>query len=690
MSSPTLSVSSLGQPLGSPEPHPYPLETVPVGGRPGLKGRGFLVAIGQHWKIGAVVGAAVALPAFVILCWQTPQFRSEAALRVVVETEQIGTSAASFVKNHELGLLTRSFQEYFYDRLDPGDREEFLRDRRWPSASSAADPEREHFLARLNGGALGVSEVRDSHVIRVSLKSPDRELSARLANQYVACYADYLTYRDREKARTDYQFLKRREPNFRDQAHRSRQELGKFRLENGDAERAESAEGEELRRLNAQREAVQREYATAESILLQAEMSRSSGGSLHFVAGIQEEQDALRSAQRNYAEQLSSLGEKHPQVKEAAERVRSCETILQTAIEQALRKMEDTRASAGKELEALDLALEKIISRVVQDDSKSEELSRLTARAESDQKSYDEIVDRLNQLKIAMEIPQTSAVLVEDKAVPSAKAVEPRLGLSMLLSGLLFVSIFLAVPFGLGCILGQNPVRFPLIHRHLPADLGQLPAISANGSMKLLAETFAPGTARDELFRIAQQLERSIASDAHGCLLVTSAQEREGKSFIAAALSGVFCAQGRRTLLVDCNLGSPSMTLWFPQTPPLPGLLEWLQSRADVNHVPECQRHGSGDLYLVASRGWARDPVALLSDPRFAGWLRRAREEFDLVILDGPEVNGVGDAAVLANLVDGVVIVSDRRISSWKQVSHACRALQNAGGKVVGMIGNRR
>jgi uncharacterized protein involved in exopolysaccharide biosynthesis/Mrp family chromosome partitioning ATPase len=694
-----------------------------------------VVSLRRHWKSGLAVGAAVAVPVLVLLVGRTPVYRSESAIRVVVtrdhslpfvQNEVPENSALHFVKNHKLGLTTRAYQEYFYDRLEPEDREAFLMDlgfskppvaraiaflkslpdralawtRPSPGAEADFEAEREAFLKKLNESTLAVTEMKETHVLRVSAKSPNRELAARLANGYAQYYAEFLAFRERERARERYEFLRRRETEYREQARLSRQELNRFRLEHDvlDSHDLAAAGGDEVKRLNEQRAAIRVEYTAVEAALLQAERTEREGGSLLSVREIADAPNVrdhyreILRLQQEHAANLSLYGAQHHLVKQSAERVKSLEAMLEEEARRALAQFQTVRSSAGQKLAALEAELQKVMGRVFAADENALELSSLVARAESDQKTYDQILEKLNQVKVEMEIPHTSQVVVEDKAVPAEKPFRPDKPMSMVLAGLIFGGLFLGVPVAMGFtedVSRKFSVRLPVVHRDLPPDLGQVPVVPGNGNLQMLAEAFGPGASRDALYRLAFEVERVAGSLAHRCLLVTSAEEREGKSFLAAALGGVYCSQGKKTLVVDCNLRSPSLGFWFPHLASGSGLADWLREGGLPGTAPECRRHGASDLHVLTSRGWVTDPVSLLSKAAFADWLRRVREEYDVVILDGPHVNGLGDVAALAPLVQGVLLVSDRRISGWKEVLAACRALRTAGATVLGLAGNR-
>jgi protein-tyrosine kinase len=69
-------------------------------------------------------------------------------------------------------------------------------------------------------------------------------------------------------------------------------------------------------------------------------------------------------------------------------------------------------------------------------------------------------------------------------------------------------------------------------------------------------------------------------------------------------------------------------------------------------------RTGSGSLHVLASGQIPPDPAQLLASDALDGFFDEVREsEYDYVLLDGPPLLGLVDSQVLAQRVDGVLIV---------------------------------
>jgi len=98
---------------------------------------------------------------------------------------------------------------------------------------------------------------------------------------------------------------------------------------------------------------------------------------------------------------------------------------------------------------------------------------------------------------------------------------------------------------------------------------------------------------------------------------------------------------------------------------------------------------GGGREVHVLSRGTAKaDPAALLASDKPREVLARARELYDMVILDTPPVNAVADAALLSRQCDGVLIVARAGATARDALVFAMEQLRIVHAPVIGAVLN--
>jgi capsular exopolysaccharide synthesis family protein len=159
-------------------------------------------------------------------------------------------------------------------------------------------------------------------------------------------------------------------------------------------------------------------------------------------------------------------------------------------------------------------------------------------------------------------------------------------------------------------------------------------------------------------------LRMQLPPDGQRTVLVTSALHGEGKTEVTAALGLVLAQSGQRTWLVSADMRWPRLHELF-DVAQTPGLAEVLASgRQGENAVAELvgarkkSSRDGGRLHVLASGQRPPDPAQLLAGGALDGFFDEIKEsDYDYVLLDGPPLLGLVDSQVLAQRVDGVIVV---------------------------------
>jgi capsular exopolysaccharide synthesis family protein len=168
-------------------------------------------------------------------------------------------------------------------------------------------------------------------------------------------------------------------------------------------------------------------------------------------------------------------------------------------------------------------------------------------------------------------------------------------------------------------------------------------------------------------------------------LLVTSAAAREGKTTTAVNMSLALASCGATVLLIDGDLRLPRCHEALRMAGH-PGLTEYLSGRIVAHPI---QATANRNLSFIAAGGAVANPTELLTSWRLSVLLRAIRKRFDYVVIDSPPVLAVSDGLLLANAVDGVLLVAESQRSATDRVQLAVRRLNQAGARVLGAVLNR-
>lgn len=169
-------------------------------------------------------------------------------------------------------------------------------------------------------------------------------------------------------------------------------------------------------------------------------------------------------------------------------------------------------------------------------------------------------------------------------------------------------------------------------------------------------------------------------------ILVTSASPGEGKSFISANLA-ISLAQGvdNYCLLVDCDLRKPALHTFFGLSNST-GLSDYLQHK---KQIPELLTPSGVDkLSILLAGPRSINPAELLGSASMTSLVDELAQRYEdrVVLLDSPPLHAASETTVLAQHVDGVVLVVRYGASRREYV----KALADAIGrdKILGVVFN--
>lgn len=156
-------------------------------------------------------------------------------------------------------------------------------------------------------------------------------------------------------------------------------------------------------------------------------------------------------------------------------------------------------------------------------------------------------------------------------------------------------------------------------------------------------------------------------------LLVTGPVISSGKSFVAANLACKLSEKGSKVLLVDCDFRIPSLAKIFDLPKSSLGVEQLITKDSPLN-----KNTITKSLQVITCQPNIKDPSILLDSHRLKSFLRNERSHYDYIILDSPPCLAVGDAAFLATLCDGAILVTGYKQCFLEEVGLAFADLRMA------------
>jgi non-specific protein-tyrosine kinase len=168
-------------------------------------------------------------------------------------------------------------------------------------------------------------------------------------------------------------------------------------------------------------------------------------------------------------------------------------------------------------------------------------------------------------------------------------------------------------------------------------------------------------------------------------ILVTSAGPTEGKSLTVANLAVAMAQAGLKVAAVDGDLRRPRLHHVF-NIHPRGGLTGALLEGSMDGRLQPVQVEG---LAVLPAGELPPNPAELLGSQRMRDLLSLLTQHVDVVLVDSPPVLPVTDAAVLAQGVDGVLLVVDAGETRREVARRAAESLTQVGANLIGVVLNR-
>jgi len=208
--------------------------------------------------------------------------------------------------------------------------------------------------------------------------------------------------------------------------------------------------------------------------------------------------------------------------------------------------------------------------------------------------------------------------------------------------------------------------------------------VNADLDTKTVVDEHMMPSSREQYRRLAAAFHQAQRSNGYKVAMIASAVAGEGKSLTAANLALTLSESYRRNvLLIDADLRRPSQHSIF-QVSGAPGLSDGLISVEE----PKLPLHRLSSRLTVLPAGRpTSDPIGAITSDRMRRLIEEAREVFDWVIIDTPPIGLLTDAALLASMADGVVLVVKAESTPFDLVNRAVVALGRE--RMMGVVLNR-
>lgn len=166
---------------------------------------------------------------------------------------------------------------------------------------------------------------------------------------------------------------------------------------------------------------------------------------------------------------------------------------------------------------------------------------------------------------------------------------------------------------------------------------------------------------------------------------ITSSVSGEGKSITLLNLAISFAQDGQKVLLIDADLRRPTLARLLVEkaSPGLSTILAGMEQQEET-----IRKDMFPNLDIIFSGEVPPNPSELLGSERMKNFLEEMSGHYDYILVDTPPVSIVSDACIVANFLDGVLLLARQGRTRKDAVRKAVKQLELTGTKLLGFVLN--
>ncbi|PPS44373.1 GumC family protein [Chroococcidiopsis sp. TS-821] len=565
-------------------------------------------------------------------------------------------------------------------------------------------------------------------VLQISYQSEDPEEAAAVVNKVMNLYIENNIITNRAEASAAGEFIAKQLPQMEATVRQAEQALRQFKEQNQVVALDEEAKTAvaAIKQLENQITETQAQLAdtTTRSATLQQQVGMNPQEGITLTAlnqspGIQKVLQEYQQVEAELAVQQTRFVGDHPTILSLTERRDALRALLEERVQGAIGNAAATEVSPGNlqmgqirqeltqnyvnsEIQRLGLVsrLNSLNNTYNAYRQRANVLPRLEQtqrelerRLEAAQSTYETLLRRLQEVRVAENQNMGNARIIEFATVPENASVRKKAMILALGNVLALILAILTI-----CILELSDRSVKTLREARErldyTLLGTIPYFGGKRfanrrnqewSIPELPVINLPRSPISEAYRMLQANLKFLSSDKPlKVIVVTSAVPKEGKSTVSANLAAAMAQLGRKVLLVDADMRHPLQHhIW--ELTNAAGLSDVIVSQAEFESVVT---EVIPKLDVLSAGVIPPNPMALLDSKRMASLVQYFSDRYDFVIIDAPPLVLAADAVTLGKMTDGILLVARPGVLDSSSAAAAKESLERSGQNVLGLVAN--
>ncbi|MGI9035682.1 MAG: polysaccharide biosynthesis tyrosine autokinase [Pyrinomonadaceae bacterium] len=598
----------------------------------------------------------------------------------------------------------------------------------------------EDYAAVLEHG-LSVEQVPDTNLVNLKFQNPNKELAVKVSNAVADVFIKQDADREVQGSKQIYADLNAYIDKLKnDIAQKEQERIAYMKEKNLPLQQeGEKLAASTLETMSTQWLAAEDERRKSQS-LYEAAVQASQRGELPAVlpdnkiiqeiqsearrrradldAQIQKIQDQILDAESKLSQLRVRYTDEVPEVKAVIAQIEKLKADKAKAESEGLKKVEAedarTKSDADKQIltvlqaqlaaakkseaQAYDLYMKESYAAGIQGQDASR-LTTLTREIETSRTILDGYTQKKQEQELAISRDRPDNVYVSSEA-ENSMLVGPNRNRNILIAFLVSLAAGVGLAFlfdylddsiktsdDVGRYLGLPTLALIPHHSTVKKTKGALTSNNGSATSKALVTLEDNRSPTAEAYRhLRTSLLFSSAGKPPQAILVTSSQPSEGKTTTAINTAITLAQSGAEVVIIDCDLRRPRLHTHF-DLDNTTGLTNYLSGDKHPENLLKTYP-GIPNLKILTSGPIPPNPAELLTSNEMKNLLQFLKGNYKHVIIDSPPAISFTDAAILATLVDGVVLVAMAGKSSIHLMRRFKQRLAGIGARIYGVVIN--
>ncbi|GIU70309.1 MAG: hypothetical protein KatS3mg002_1545 [Candidatus Woesearchaeota archaeon] len=390
-------------------------------------------------------------------------------------------------------------------------------------------------------------------------------------------------------------------------------------------------------------------------------------------------------------ELLQKRTENHPDVKAVDEQINSVKQRLSSFNENTITAYQIMISTLEKKLLKINDMMSKYESKLQSLPAQENKLVQILRQKATYEKIFTILLDQREAMRVAeLSSPQDISIVDEAKIpqFPSWPKKSFIVLISLVLGSFLGVLLIFTIELKKTRYVNldelEEEFKIPILSLIPKLSKEIVKAVENNPEHKVALLTVQDDGLKETYRVLKTKLFQNINPETK-LLMITSCEEDSGKTTVAANLAASLAQEGKRVLLIDCDLRKGDLSGLFGLSKETKGLLDYLLN----DSPPKIYTRASKNIDIIPSGGLSSDSGTLLDSARMRMLFKSLdTTQYDLIIVDTPPVTRVVDPLVLSHSLHNAIVVVRPEHSLLETVRWGISELLNAKINVKGLVIN--